>query len=147
VLREGAETVLFVSGALTGAPAAAVTVVGSIAIGLVMGCAAGVLMYAGLSRIPARRLFATTNVLIALLAASIASQLVQALSQAGLVASGGGPLWDSSFALSQDSAVGTILHALVGYEAQPTALQLVSYLAVLALIYAGTHMLQRPRPT
>lgn len=147
VLREGAETVLFVSGALTGAPAAAATVVGSIAIGLVMGCAAGVLMYAGLSRIPARRLFATTNVLIALLAASIASQLVKALSQAGLVASGGGPLWDSSFALSQDSAVGTILHALVGYEAQPTALQLVSYLAVLALIYAGTRVLQRPRPT
>lgn len=147
VLREGAETVLFVSGALTGASASPWTVAGSVSIGLLMGITAGGLMYVGLSRIPARQLFATTNVLIALLAASIASQLVNALSQAGFIEGGSGPLWDSSSILSQGSAVGTVLHALVGYEAQPSALQLASYFGVLALIYVGTRLLQRPRPT
>jgi high-affinity iron transporter len=32
----------------------------------------------------------------------------------------------------------------MGYDAQPSAAQLASYLAVLALIYAGTRLLRRP---
>jgi len=147
VLREGAETVLFVGGSLSATPASAGSVLASCAGGLALGVFAGALLYAGLSRIPARHLFATTNVLIALLAASIASQLAKALGQAGFVDFGGAPLWDSSAALAQDSALGTLLHALVGYEAQPSGVQLGAYLAVLALIYAGTRLLQQPRPT
>lgn len=147
VLREGAETVLFVGGSLSASPASGLSVLLSCAGGLALGVLAGVLLYAGLSRIPVRHLFATTNLLIALLAASIASQLAKALGQSGLLDIGGAPLWNSSGALAQDSAVGTVLHALVGYEARPSAAQLAAYLAVLALIYAGTRLLQKPRPT
>jgi high-affinity iron transporter len=52
-------------------------------------------------------------------------------------------VWDTSRLLSPDSALGTLLHALVGYDATPSAAQLASYLAVLALIYAGTKFLRR----
>jgi high-affinity iron transporter len=38
-----------------------------------------------------------------------------------------------------------LLHALVGYDARPSAAQLGSYLAVLALIFFGNRLL-RPRP-
>ncbi len=146
VLREGAETVLFIGGSLTGTDAATGTVLLAGAAGLGAGALVGALLYAGLSRIPVRHVFTVTNILVALLAASIASQLAKALAQAGFIDIGAAPLWDSSATLAQDSAAGTLLHALLGYEAQPSAVQITFYLAVLLLIYAGTRALQRPRP-
>jgi high-affinity iron transporter len=144
VLREGAETVLFVAGSLTGSgQGGAASVLLACALGLVMGAAVGAGLYAGLARIPIQKLFAATNVLIALLAASIASQLARALTQAGLVERGTAPLWDSSAWLAADSAPGALLHALVGYDARPSAMQLVFYVAVLACIYVGTRLVMR----
>ncbi|MEJ8839035.1 FTR1 family iron permease [Ramlibacter sp. AN1133] len=146
VLREGAETVLFVGGALTGAGAGAVhpgEVVVSCALGVFSGVGAGLVIYGGLSRLPTRHVFATTNALIAILAGSIASQLVKALAQAGFLERGTTPLWDTSAALAPDSAFGTFLHALMGYDARPSAAQIASYVGVLALIYAGTRLMRR----
>ena len=140
VLREGAETVLFIMGYATGnASGVAATLSGS-ALGLAAGAAAGVVVYAGLSRIPVRRLFSATNVLIALLAAAIASQLARALSQAGLVERWTEPLWDSSSLLATDSAPGAVLHALVGYDARPSGLQLAFYAATIAAIFVGSRL-------
>ncbi|HWI78134.1 MAG TPA: FTR1 family protein [Ramlibacter sp.] len=144
VLREGAETVLFVGGALTGGTGTSTPeVVLSVAVGVGLGVGAGMIIYGGLSRIPTRHVFATTNVLIAILAGSIASQLVKSLIQAGFIERWSSPLWDTSASLAPDSALGTFLHALVGYDARPSAAQLASYVAVLALIYAGTRLLRR----
>lgn len=145
VLREGAETVLFVGGSLTGTASTARAALLAGGIGLALGAALGWLLYAGLSRIPVQRLFWITNVLVALLAGSIASQLAKALGQAGFIEAWTTPMWDSSHALATDSALGTVLHALVGYDAQPSGAQLVSYLAVLTLIYLGTRILSQPR--
>ena len=144
VLREGAETVLFVVGSLAGGgPVGTASVLAACGLGLVAGAAVGVGLYAGLSRIPTQKLFAATNVLIALLAASIASQLARALTQAGLVEHGTAPLWDSSAWLASDSPVGALLHALVGYDAKPSAMQLGFYVAVLTGIYVGTRLVVR----
>ena len=144
VLREGAETVLFVAGSLTGgSPVGTASVLLACALGLVGGAVVGVALYAGLSRIPTQKLFAATNVLIALLAASIASQLARALTQAGLIEHGTAALWDSSAWLASDSAMGALLHALIGYDARPSAVQLGFYVAVLAGIYSGTRLVVR----
>ena len=135
---------LFVAGSLTGGgPVGTASVLLACALGLVAGAAVGVALYAGLSRIPTQKLFAATNVLIALLAASIASQLARALTQAGLLEHGTAPLWDNSAWLASDSAVGALLHALVGYDARPSAVQLGFYVAVLAGILSGTRMVMR----
>lgn len=138
VLREGAETVLFVSGSITGpdSPAGA-TVLLSCVLGLAAGAAVGALVYFGLSRFSLRGLFNATNVLIAFLAASIASQLAKALAQAGLLERWTTPLWDSSALVASDSAMGTLLHALLGYDARPSGVQVASYAAVLLLILVG----------
>lgn len=144
VLREGAETVLFVAGSMTPEDTiGSASVLLSCALGLAAGALLGVLMYFGLSRIPTQRLFRATNVLIALLAASIASQLAKALIQAGVVERWSVPLWDSSAFLAPDSAIGAVLHALVGYEARPAGAQLAFYVAVLAVIYIGTRLALR----
>ena len=136
VLREGAETVLFVAGYATGLGFTG-TLTGALA-GVLGGSAMGVLIYLGLSRVPMQRMFAVTNTLILLLAASIASQLARALSQAGVVNLWGQPLWDTSAVLRVDSPIGTVAHALVGYEAQPTGLQLAFYLLALIVIVSGS---------
>ena len=143
VLREGAETVLFVGGSMSGGtePAGQVLLAG--VGGLLAGVLVGTAVYAGLSKVPTRQLFAVTNVLIALLAASLASQLMRALAQAGLLERGTRPLWDSSGLLAPDSAPGALLHTLVGYDAQPSAAQLASYVAVLLLIAFGPRALRR----
>ena len=113
-------------------------------LGLIFGALVGIAIYAGLARIPTRHVFSVTNVLIALLAGSLASQLARALAQAGFIETWTSPVWDSTQMLSPDSAVGTLLHALVGYDARPSGAQLLSYLAALAFIYAGTRLL-RPK--
>jgi high-affinity iron transporter len=147
VLREGAETVLFVSGSLTGAGATSpglVVLAGGA--GIALGALVGTIIYAGLTQVPTRHVFSVTNVLIALLTASLGSQLVRALSQAGLLDAWTAPLWDSSHLLSQQSAFGTFMHALIGYDARPSAAQLAAYLAVLAFIYFGSRLMNRPAP-
>lgn len=147
VLREGAETVLFVAGYATGSGLTG-TLTGALA-GVLTGSAIGALIYLGLSRVPMQRMFAVTNTLILLLAASIASQLARALSQAGLINVWGQPLWDTSGVLRMDSPVGTLAHALVGYDAQPSGLQLAFYLLALLVIVSGSRWvrasLQRQR--
>jgi high-affinity iron transporter len=145
VLREGAETVLFVAGSMQGSTSPASAALLPSAIGLIAGVLVGGVLYLGLSRIPIRALFRTTNVLIGLLAASMASQLAKTLTQAGFIETGVAPLWDSSSAIDPSSAIGTLLHALVGYDAQPSGVQLISYVAVLALIYLGVRFLSQQR--
>src|SRR3569623_1962239 len=143
VLREGAETVLFIAGAITGGNTAPHEVAASVFVGVGIGASVGAIIYAGLARVPTKHIFATTNVLIAILAGSIASQLVKALAQAGILESWTSPVWDTTSLLSPDSALGTLLHALVGYDATPSAAQLASYLAVLAVIFVSTKMIRR----
>jgi high-affinity iron transporter len=98
----------------------------------------GLLIYLGLSRVPMKRMFAVTNFLILLLASSLASQLARSLSQAGLINAWGQSLWDTSNWLRADSALGTVAHALAGYETQPTGLQLTFYVLALLGIMGGS---------
>jgi high-affinity iron transporter len=143
VLREGAETVLFVAGYAAGSGAAD-TIAGAV-MGVLCGVAMGGLIYLGLSHVPIKRMFAVTNTLILLLAASIASQLARALSQAGVISVGGQPVWDTSALLRIDSPVGTLAHALLGYEAQPTGLQLTFYVLALLVIWSGARWMREAK--
>jgi len=46
--------------------------------------------------------------------------------------------WDTSWMLSDKSIVGRVLHTLIGYADQPSAMQVVVYLVTLAAIVAAT---------
>lgn len=143
VLREGAETVLFVAGLASGAPEGSHGLLAGAALGLLSGVVFGFLIYFGLSRIKPQHLFGVTNVLILLLSAAIASQLARALAQSGLVDLWSATVWDTSRVLQSDSPAGVVLHALVGYDAQPSGLQLAFYLGTLLIIGMGTRQMQR----
>ncbi|MDR3438292.1 FTR1 family protein [Telmatospirillum sp.] len=144
VLREGAEVVLFLYGiAAQGGTSAAAMLAGG-TLGVAAGAGISALMYGGLLVIPASRLFAVTCGLITLLAAGMASQAVAFLQQGGYATALSIPLWDSSWLLSENSLVGRLLHALVGYTDVPTGLQLTVYIAVI-LIMRALMWLERPR--
>lgn len=143
VLREGAETVLFVAGLATGTPGSSQSVLLGVSLGVLGGVVIGLMIYFGLSKVKPHNLFAVTNTLILLLAAAIASQLARALAQSGLVDLWSSTLWDSSAVLRTDAPFGVLLHALVGYDAQPSGLQLAFYLGTLLIISLGTRQMRR----
>jgi high-affinity iron transporter len=138
-LREGSEVVLFLYGIVASGVSAWSLLLGGV-LGLAAGAAFTALTYYGLLAIPARHIFAVTTLLITLLAAGMAAQAAQFLDAAGVINVLGQRLWDSSGWLSQDSIVGRLLHTLVGYADRPSELQLVAYVATLAIMTLLTWM-------
>jgi len=131
VLREGSEVALFLYGivAADGGSVASLALGGII--GLALGAAVCLLTYFGLMRIPPRALFATTTVLITLLAAGMAAQAVAFLERANWLTRLDTVVWDSAWLISDTSIAGRALHTLIGYTDQPTEMQLLVYVAVL----------------
>lgn len=147
VLREGSETALFLYGMLSGGDISRVSVGTGGALGLAAGVALGYAMYAGMLKIPLRWFFAATSALILLLAAGMASKMAGFLVQADLLPSLRSPLWDTSSVLPLDSAIGTLMHALAGYEPAPSGMQVVSYVAVMLVILCGMGLVGRTSNT
>ena len=104
------------------------------------GVAFGAALYYGLVTVPMRHLFTVTSVIILLLAAGMASQGAAFLLQADLVPSLGGQLWDTSSLVAEQSLLGQILHALVGYVARPAGIQVLAYVATLGIIGGLMHL-------
>ena len=140
VLREGSEVVLFLYGMVAGG---AVGVLGGLALGVIAGAAVGFALYYGLLRIPLRHFFDATNAMLTLLAAGLASSAARYLVQADLLPALTDPLWDSSWLLSNDSLLGQTLHILIGYDARPSGIMLVFYIATLLVLLGGMHRVAR----
>ncbi|MEC5384174.1 FTR1 family protein [Uliginosibacterium sp. H3] len=140
VLREGSEVVLFLYGLI----AQGGTTVGSMVLGGVLGMLAGVAvgtaLYFGLLRIPLRWFFQATSLLILLLAAGMAGQAARLLIQADKLPSLADPLWDVSGILPGDSALGTVLHALAGYDPQPTGMHMLFYVVTFIVVLIGMRL-------
>ena len=145
VLREGSETALFLYGILAGAETSWREVAGGGAIGMGAGVAVGWLVYTGLLRIPMRQFFAVIGALLLFLAAGLASQMARFLIQADYLPAGASPLWDTSWLISNDSFVGSMLRILIGYDAQPSSTQVIFYVATLAAILIATRIVREQK--
>lgn len=144
VLREGFEVVMFLYGVLATEGATGYAVfIGGLG-GLALGVLVCLATYFGLVVIPERYLFGVTGVLIAFLAAGMAAQAVNFLEQANVVTALDATVWDTSRFLSESSAVGRALHTLIGYADRPTVMQLLVYLAVLAVMFILMKVLAPP---
>jgi high-affinity iron transporter len=135
VLREGSEVALFLYGVVASDGGSALSLAIGGFIGLALGAGVCLLTYFGLMRIPPRALFATTTVLITLLAAGMAAQAVAFLERANRLNSLDTVVWDSGWLLSEKSIAGRAVHTLIGYTDQPTEMQLLVYVAVLLVTF------------
>ncbi len=144
VLREGAETVLFLYGIATSDQVDSSSLLFGGALGVLAGVAVGYTLYKGLLRIPMRWFFSATSILVLLLAAGMASQAAGYLIQADIIPSLAAPLWDTADVLPEDSVLGMLLHSLVGYDARPAGMQLVFYVVTLVSIFIGMKIINKP---
>jgi high-affinity iron transporter len=149
VLREGAETVLFLQGIATSEPLH--SVLAGLALGVTGGAALGALLYLGLVHVPVRHFFRVTGWMIVALAAGLAAQAARFLEQANLLPPIVPELWDTSPILSESSLPGQLLHVLVGYTPTPSGLQFACYVAtvvglVVASRWRGTMTGRPPQP-
>ena len=140
VLREGAEVVLFLYGIAISSQQGPLPLLIGGALGLAGAGLLSLLLYRGLVAIPVRYLFSVTNWLIALLAAGMAGQAAAVLAGADILPSWGQRLWDTSFILRDDGWIGGALHALVGYSARPSGIQLAAWLATLVALIVLTKL-------
>jgi high-affinity iron transporter len=124
VVREGVELALL----LFAAPGQG-KLVGSV-IGLALAIGVGVLIYAFGRRVDLRTFFRVTTVILILFAAGLFSHAAHEFAEAGLLAPIEGPLlWTTREWLPEDSGLGSILRALLGYADSPHAIELVAYVA------------------
>jgi high-affinity iron transporter len=144
VLREGSEVVLFLYGVAAAQGGASFGMVVGGFIGLILGALVCFATYLGLITIPTRYLFAVTSALIALLAAGLAAQAIAFLEQADILTALDNTVWDTSWILSDSSLLGRALHTLIGYVDQPTAMQLVVYVATLLIIVVLMKLFSSP---
>jgi high-affinity iron transporter len=145
VMREGSEVALFMYGLVASGGSTTPELLAGSILGLLAGAAVTAVTYLGLLKIPPRRLFAVTTVLISFVAAGLAAQAVRFLQQASVVTALPETAWDTSAVLSDTSILGRVLRTLIGYSDQPSVLQVVVYVATLAIIVALTKAFG-PRP-
>ncbi len=145
VMREGAEVVLFLYGIAVASQTSAASLATGAVAGIALAGALSWLLYRGLVAIPMRRLFGVTNGLIALLAAGMAGQAAAVLHAADFLPGWGEQIWDTSFLLADNTLLGKALHALIGYSARPSGIQLAAWAATLATLMLLTRTVGRPR--
>ena len=148
VLREGAEVVLFLYGVVIANGESGWGLFTGGMLGLAAGAALSALTYAGLVKIPPRYLFSVTSMLIAFLAAGMASQCVAFLDRADILNLWSTTLWDTSWLLPSSSLLGRVSHTLVGYDDRPSIMQAVAYGVTLATILIAMRVFApaKPRP-
>jgi high-affinity iron transporter len=146
VLREGIETVLFISSTLRSSGLAGFL---GAAAGIVLAIALGVAFFRSGARMPLKNFFAVTNILLLLFAAGLVGQSVHELNEAGIVPPFVEQIWnlnppsngEAYPALHEKGAIGGFLKGLFGYNGDPSLTETAAYLAY--LISIGTILLRR----
>lgn len=133
VMREGSEVALFLY-ALAAGGAADMSLLGGSLIGLACGVAVGFVLFAGLSRIPIKRLFQVSGWIILFIAAGMVARGAQFLIQANFLPPLINRVWDSSTLLSGSSIAGRSLEALAGYTPSPSLMQILFWTGSFTLI-------------
>ncbi len=92
-----------------------------------------VLIYKLGYRLDYRIFFRVMGILLLIFAAGLLSNAVQNMQHLGWLTIGTVPLWNTARILSEDSALGDLLHGLIGYAEAPTILQGLFYTTYLLI--------------
>ena len=154
VLREGVETALFIFAAAKGTAiedggATAVAQVIGTALGLGVAIVLGLLLYRGGIRMNLRSFFRVTGAILIVVAAGLFAYALHELQEAGWLPFLAGTAFDVSGSFADDEGVGALLRGLIGYQANPTWLEVVgwvSYLTTVGLSFLRPQAVSGARP-
>jgi high-affinity iron transporter len=135
VFREGVETALFLSAAGFAADGGSALWGGLL--GLAVAVALGWLIFNSTAKIPLRRFFDVTSLLILFFAAGLMAHGVHEFEEAGLLPPLIAPVWDINPILPEKSLAGSFLKALFGYNGDPSLLEVFSYLVYWVAVLGG----------
>ncbi|MBE3583922.1 MAG: FTR1 family protein [Limnochordaceae bacterium] len=150
VLREGVESVLLLAAWSVLQPDAKAVV------GAVLGAAAAIvlayLLFRATLRLALRRFFLVTGLFLIVVAAGLLAGAVHELQEARLLPVVVEHVWDASAVLNDQSPGGMLLRALVGYNANPSLLEVLAWGAYVLVVGGrflgfGKTPLARPTPT
>jgi high-affinity iron transporter len=127
LVQEGSEAFIYIVGYVQLEEFVSGVSIGSV-VGFGIGISIGILFYYFLLALPADRAFWVGLALLAFAGSSMVLQAIQLLSQGDILTTGQ-PVWDSSRVVSESSIVGEFLNAFVGYEATPSATELIVFVA------------------
>lgn len=132
VLREGLEIVLFFGALAQNATWGTLIWSGLVGFGIAAALAFGV--FRAIVDVDIKRFFAVSGFLIIIIAAGLLVHVGHAAADLGWIPHTD-PLWDTSASLpDEDHWLGGPLHAFLGYEDQPTAIQLLLYLGYIGAV-------------
>ncbi len=131
VVREGIETVLFIFAATRVAESAVLFTMGGF-LGLVIAIGIGYSIYKGTSKLNLRTFFNVTSLVLILFAAGLLAHGIHEFHEAGIVPPVVEHVWDINHILPEKSTFGRFLTAIVGYNGNPSLVEVVTYFVYLA---------------
>ncbi len=135
IFREGTEIILFVHAISSAYSMSSTEYAIGFAVGIISGIIASIVVSYGLHKLAIKSIFKVSFILLALIAASLASEAAGILTSIGFVDFLDEPIWDSNWIVSDFSFVGKVLKMFVGYNTKPNGLQIIFYVVTLLMIY------------
>jgi high-affinity iron transporter len=130
VLREGWETALFIF-AVGESSTPLATGIGAV-VGLAVSISLGVALYMGSRRLNLRQFFTVTGILLIVFAAGLLAHAVLEFQEAGVLPVTVEHVWNTNAFVSENSHVGKFLTALLGYNGDPSLLEVTVWFGYLA---------------
>jgi high-affinity iron transporter len=136
IFREGTEIILFVYSIASSDNLEPDNYLLGLGIGGLCGIIVGTLIYLGLVNFAGKYIFKVSSLLLILIAAGLSAQAAGILNSTGMVMALSDELWNSSWLIADNSFLGKMLSAVIGYIARPTELQGVLYFGTILIIVA-----------
>lgn len=125
VVREGIETVLFLTAAAFSSTPAQTLAGGALGLGLAVGL--GWLIFAAGKKLDVRAFFRATGALLLLVSAGLLAHGIHEFQEAGLLPVFVEHVWNLNPVLDENGSAGTFLKALFGYNGNPSLLEVIAY--------------------
>ena len=144
ILREGIETVIFLQSLTKLQDNIFITWIGAIS-GAIIAVGAGILIYFGEKKIPLKRFFQVTNIILILFAAGMAAYGIHELQEAKIIPTIIEHVYDINPhvvkegvypVLHEKGAIGSIFKGLLGYNGNPSLIEVIAYIAYLLSIFS-----------
>lgn len=127
VLREGMETVLFLSAVFI--TARDENMLPGAVLGLAISAGIAYLIFRSAIQLNMRTFFIVTGSFLIVIAAGLVGHTIMALQEVGWLQLGTTTAWDLGWLIPNEALTGRLLHAFIGYEAAPTLLMVFAYIA------------------
>jgi high-affinity iron transporter len=132
ILREGIETVLFLGSASFTSSGVQLLVGGGLGLGLAVLIGVAIMKYS--VRLDLRTFFNVTGILLILFAAGLVGRSILEFQEAGVIAPVIEHVYDINWLINGQSNAGSILTALLGYDASPSLAEVLGYVGYWVLI-------------